>query len=57
MLDCKTPMGYFSFIMSPIHYNIFAEGRITGRNLNPNRMSLMDMANWRDECDDEAWQR
>jgi hypothetical protein len=44
IIDCKTLVGYFSFGLCEIHYQIFTEGEIFGRDLNPKRMSLSNMA-------------
>jgi hypothetical protein len=52
VIDCKTPVGYFSFRLCPIHYHIFTEAKIIGRNPNPKNITLSKMANWRDE----SWQ-
>ena len=52
IIDCITLVGYFSFGLCAIHYQIFTEAKIIGRDANPKRKSLSEMAQWYDE----SWQ-
>ena len=56
IIDVKTRVGWFSFGLCAIHYNILTEGEIFGRDIDLNpKMPLSQMANWRDHCD-ESWE-